>query len=153
MYAMATINLKPEGSALVLCMLLMVAMTAVFAGLHMRMHFFMLTMQEREQYLKVRAATNGLMSCALDKACKKWSALVKSGRQREQLDWPIDRELMAKASIEYQQRDTPEGKLLNVAVTLTHKQRVCNVHATVRPEYNKLSGELLHYNVSEWCVG
>jgi type II secretory pathway component PulK len=150
---MVTINLKAEGSALVLCMLLMLAMTAVFAGLHMRMHFFMQTMHEREQYLKVRAATNGLMSCALDKACKKWSALVKSNQQREQLTWPIDRELMAQATIEFQPRETPDGKVLNVAVALTHKQRVCNAHAVVQPVYHKKSGELLHYHVSEWCVG
>lgn len=153
MYAMATINHKAEGSALVVCMLLMLAMASIFASLHMRMHFFMQTMHEREQYLKLRAATNGLMSCALDNACKKWSMLAQGNQQREQLAWPIDKELMAQASIEYQQRDTAEGKAVNVAVALTYKQRVCNARAVVQPIYDRTSGALLHYKVSDWCIG
>lgn len=150
---MATIQHNAEGSALVLCMLLMLAMTAVFAGLHMRMHFFMQTMQEREQYLKLRAATNGLMSCAVDNACKKWSVLVQHNQQREQLAWPIDKELMGQASIEYQQHETAEGKALNVTATLAYNQRVCNARAVIRPVYDRIGGALLYYKVSDWLIG
>jgi phosphopantetheinyl transferase (holo-ACP synthase) len=133
-------------------MLLAIAMTTIFASLHMRMHFFMQTMREREEYLKLRCATNGLMTCAVDKACKQYKRLLASTQQYEQLAWPLDATVQAQASIQYQRHEMPDGQQLKISVSLTHNQRVCTAHAMLHALYDA-RGKLLYYTMSEWTIG
>jgi hypothetical protein len=147
---MEPIRTIPEGSALILCMLCITALTTMLVSMHIRLHFFAQTVYEREQMLKLEYATQALMGCAIDMACNNFSAWCARKQYEEQLDWPIDSKAKAKGRIMFQQQDTMHGCRLQITVAVTVGKRTYTLNAAIQREYDAMKHTVIGYQIHDW---